>query len=303
MQHVKDRHMLGLFVYSRTLFFTLRCILFLATISRNLASGLFTQLVSLLLSIETVVAVSIYFVTKFVEIRKKELIDRKYTSLGINGSTERSKSAASGDVVKTESVRLRRQRSLPLQTDRSDIKSMVMPQSSSTTVTRVTGNGNRRRSVISGINIPAGGIPNLIKSKEQMETEKRQKAFEKSVSFSKLEVDMDDMTDMSKNDKSSENDDRIESKEIECFHQSISFSTLGDKEDLIGILKNEKPKSGNHNQQTSSSEELVSLKEKLQRKEEEIEAFQAKLDKMESSEQGLEGSRTDVEMGDGLLAD
>lgn len=308
MQHVNDRHMLGLFVYSRTLFFSLRCILFMATISTNLASGLFTQVVSLLLSIETIVAVSIYFVTKFVEIRKKELLARKYTSLGIiNGAARRSKGTESGDGVTTEAGRLRRHNSVPLQTGRGDKKSMVMPSpSSSTTLTRVSNSGKRRRSVISGINIPAGGVPNLIKSKEQMETERRQKAFEKSVSFSKLEVDMDEMTDMTKNETcGSTITDQLESatKEIECFQKSVSFSTLGEKEDLTGILRNEKQKSDSDYQRTSSSEEITCLKVMLQKKEEEIQALQAKLDKMESSKQGLERSRSDVEMGDGHSSD
>lgn len=307
MQHVKDRHMLGLFVYSRTLFFTLRCILFMATISRNLATGLFTQLVSLLLSIETVVAVSIYFVTKFVEIRKKELLARKYSLMGINGAAGRSKSTASGEEAATQSHRLRRQNSLPLRNHHKDRKSALMPQSSSTTLTRVSSDGKRRRSVISGINIPAGGVPNLIKSKEQMETERRQKAFNKSVSFSKLEMDTDDMTEMSKNDiaiESARQDDKTETstKEVECFHKSVSFSTLGEKEELIGILKNEKAKSDcDDDKKLLSSEEITCLKERLQRKEEEIKALQAKVDKMESNQQGIERSRSDVEMGDDPL--
>lgn len=223
--------------------------------------------------------------------------------LGINGAAGRSKSSASAEEAATQSNRLKRHNSLPLRTHQKDRKSAVMSQSSSTTLTRVSSDGKRRRSVISGINIPAGGVPNLIKSKEQMETERRQKAFNKSVSFSKLEVDTDDMTDTSKNDKANESadqDNQMETskKDTECFHKSVSFSTLGEKDDLIGILKKERAKSDNDDQESFSTEEITRLKERLQRKEEKIKALQAILDKIESSEQGLERSRSDIEMGE-----
>ena len=67
---------------------------------------------------------------------------------------------------------------------------------------------------------------------------------------------------------------------------------------MIGILKKERAKSDSDDQESFSAEENTRLKERLQRKEEKIKALQAILDKIESSEQGLERSRSDVEMGD-----
>jgi len=113
IQQLNESHWLAFLVYSHSVFLMIRLVVDILVFSGMVASPLSSKIVAIILSLETIVAISIYFVPKFVMIKNK-------------------------DDIRAIQVQIRGKNS-----------SGVRP----------------RRSFITGVKIPDGGIPNLIKAR------------------------------------------------------------------------------------------------------------------------------------------
>jgi hypothetical protein len=109
IQQLNESHWLAFLVYSHSVFLIIRLVVDILYFSGTVASPLSSKIVAIILSMEVILAISIYFVPKFVMIKNK-------------------------DDIRAIQVEIRR-------------------------------SGRRRRSFITGLKIPDGGIPNLIKAR------------------------------------------------------------------------------------------------------------------------------------------
>lgn len=160
MQFVADSHLIGVLVYSHTLFL-IASIVNVMTNSGAKGSSLAQKITSVIVSIETIVAICVYFVTKFF------IIYRESEDISENSSDLRS---GSSHVTKGSTKKEKKEEA------KSAVPLIQLDSSRYSVISRKSscGSGGLRRMTVSGVKIPEGGIPNLIKSKAQMEEEIKQ---------------------------------------------------------------------------------------------------------------------------------
>lgn len=168
MQFVPDSHWIGVIVYSHTLFL-IATIVNVMTNSGAKGSSLAQKITSVILSIETIVAICVYFFTKFFIIYQQNEDDE---------SSSRLRSASlSSDATKGSAKSKRKEET------KSAVPMVQLDSSRYSVISRKSSNGSGtlRRMTVSGIKIPEGGIPNLIKSKSQIEGEKQKRKLSMDV--------------------------------------------------------------------------------------------------------------------------